>query len=174
MSMARTISALGAGLAAVALLAACSSSYKSGGSATTNAAAEGALTTHEVSGIGTVLADSRGMTLYTADQEAGGTITCTSACLQFWKPTTAASTTAPPGVTATIGTVPRPDGQAQLTYNRAPLYTFTPDSAPGDAKGNGVKDSFGNNHFTWHAVVITSSGATSSPATTGGGGGYGY
>jgi predicted lipoprotein with Yx(FWY)xxD motif len=172
MSMARTISTLSAGLAAAALLAACSSGYKSGASATSQAAAAGALTTHEVSGVGTVLADSNGMTLYAADEEASGTIKCTGACEQFWKPATATSTSTPSGVMATIGTVTRPNGQAQLTYNGAPLYTFTQDSAPGDAKGNGIKDSFDTNHFTWHAVIITSSGATSSSANTGGGGGY--
>ncbi len=93
--MARTISTLSAGLAAAAVLAACSSSSNSGGGS--------ALATHRTS-VGTVLADASGKTLYTAEQEADGTIRCTGACLQFWKPVTGTSTSAPSGVSATIAT----------------------------------------------------------------------
>jgi len=169
--------ALFTGLAAAAaavLMAACSSGT-SHNSSSGPAGGSGSLATHDVSGIGTVLSDTNGKTLYTAEQEANGTITCTGACLQFWMPVTATSASAPNGVSATIGTTTRSDGaQTQLTYNGAPLYTFAQDAAAGDAKGNDVKDAFGSNHFTWHAVIVTpaASGTTSS-ATTGGGGGYG-
>jgi predicted lipoprotein with Yx(FWY)xxD motif len=128
-----------------------------------------------VSSVGTVLADANGMTLYTAEQEANGTIKCTGACLQIWKPVTG-SASAPSGVTGTIASTSRSDGQTQLTYNGAPLYTFAEDSAAGDAKGNDAKDAFGTEHFTWHAVVITPSagGASSSSSSSGGGYGGGY
>jgi len=158
--------------AAATLLAACSSS-KSGGGATTGAGGTANLATHDVNNVGTVLADANGRTLYTAEQEANGTITCTGACLQIWKPVTGSAST-PSGVTGAVASTSRSDGQAQLTYNGAPLYTFAEDSAAGDAKGNDVKDAFGTEHFTWHAVVITPSagGASSSSDTGGGGGGY--
>jgi predicted lipoprotein with Yx(FWY)xxD motif len=158
--------------AAATLLAACSSSSKSDGGAGGGEA--GSLATHAASSVGTVLADANGMTLYTAEQEANGTIKCTGACLQIWKPVTGSANT-PSGVTGTIASTSRSDGVTQLTYNGAPLYTFAEDSAAGDAKGNDVKDAFGTAHFTWHAVVITPSagGGSSSSADTGGGGGYG-
>jgi len=165
--MARTISTLSAGLAAAAVLAACSSSSNSGGGS--------ALATHRTS-VGTVLADASGKTLYTAEQEADGTIRCTGACLQFWKPVTGTSTSAPSVVSATIATTKRSDGPTQLTYNGAPLYTFVEDTSPGDAKGNDFKDAFGSNHFTWHAVIVTPStgGASTSSGGGYGGGGGGY
>lgn len=166
--------ALAAAAAAATVLAACSSSTKDGGAATPPAGGGTALATHQVNSVGTVLADANGMTLYTAEQEANGTIKCTGACVDIWKPVTGSSTTAPSGVSGTIATTKRPDGQTQLTYNGAPLYTFFQDSAAGDAKGNDVKDAFGTEHFTWHAVVITAAaGGGSSSGSGGGGGGYG-
>jgi len=161
-----------AAAAAAALLAACSSSKSDGGA--TTGGGTGALATHDVGNVGTVLADANGRTVYTAEQEASGAIKCTGACLQIWKPVTG-SANAPSGVTGTIASTSRSDGQTQLTYNGAPLYTFAEDSAAGDAKGNDAKDAFGAEHFTWHAVVITPSagGASSSSNTGGGGGGYG-
>lgn len=164
-----------AAAAAAILLAACSSSKSDGGATTGagNGGGTGALATHDVSSVGTVLADANGRTLYTAEQEANGTIMCTGACLQIWKPVTGGAN-APSGVTGTIASTSRSDGLTQLTYNGAPLYTFAEDSAAGDAKGNDVKDAFGTEHFTWHAVVITpSAGGASSSSDTGGGGGYG-
>ena len=162
--------------AAATLLAACSSSKKDGGATTGagNGGGNGTLATHDVSSVGTVLADANGRTLYTAEQESNGTIRCTAACLQIWKPVTG-SASAPSGVTGAVASTSRSDGLSQLTYNGAPLYTFAEDSAAGDAKGNDVKDAFGTEHFTWHAVVITPStgGASSSSDTSGGyGGGY--
>jgi predicted lipoprotein with Yx(FWY)xxD motif len=168
--------------AAATLLAACSSSSKNDsgagggtGSGGAGGGAAGSLATHAVSSVGTVLANANGMTLYTAEQEANGTIKCTGACLQIWKPVTG-SASAPSGMTGTIASTSRSDGQTQLTYNGAPLYTFAEDSAAGDAKGNDAKDAFGTAHFTWHAVVIAPSagGGSSSSSSSGSGGGGGY
>src|ERR1700742_2165992 len=97
--------------AAATLLAACSSSSKKSDGA---GGGGGSLATHAVSSVGTVLADANGMTLYTADQEASGTIKCTGACLQIWKPVTGTAG-APSGVTGTIASTTRSDGQTQLT-----------------------------------------------------------
>ena len=160
--------------AAAVLMAACGSGTSHDNSSSNPAGGSGSLATHDVSGVGTVLSDPSGKTLYTAEQEASGAIKCTGACLQIWKPVTG-SANAPSGVTGTIASTSRSDGQTQLTYNGAPLYSFAEDSAAGDAKGNDAKDAFGAEHFTWHAVVITPSagGASSSSNTGGGGGGYG-
>ena len=45
------------------------------------------------------------------------------------------------------------DGSVQATYNGHPLYTYVADTAPGQAKGNGLNLSGG----VWHEV--TASGA---------------
>src|SRR5215467_3072812 len=116
-------------------------------------------------GVGTVLVDRSGKTLYSPQQEAHGTILCTGGCLSFWFPVPAsagAALRAPGRVAGALGTVHRPDGVTQLTYHGKPLYTFKLDQGPGQAQGNNFTDSFAGTSFTWHAV--TTSG---SPAGTG-------
>jgi predicted lipoprotein with Yx(FWY)xxD motif len=56
--------------------------------------------------------------------------------------------TAGAGVTGKLGTIKRSDGSTQATYNGHPLYTYVGDSAPGQAKGNGLNLSGG----LWHEV----------------------
>ena len=174
------------GLAAVAaagLIAACGSAGTDGGSgAGGTGTAQGTAASHstvvsvrKVPGIGAVLADRSGKTLYSPQQEANGKIACTGSCLSFWFPVRVAAGAglrAPGGVSGALGTIHRP-GLTQLTYNGKPLYTFRLDQAPGQAHGNDFTDHFGGTAFTWHA--LTTSGA---PAQTGGQqgnpGGYSY
>ena len=172
------------GLAAVAaagLLAACGSAGAGSGPATggTHGTAAGSgmvISVRKLSGVGAVLADRSGKTLYSPQQEAHGTIMCTGGCLSFWFPvpaTAGATLHAPAGATGALGTIHRTGGLTQLTYNGKPLYTFRLDQAPGQAHGNDFTDHFGGATFTWH--VLTTSGA---PAQTGGQqggpGGYSY
>jgi predicted lipoprotein with Yx(FWY)xxD motif len=160
---------LGAVLAAVpaaVLLAACSSA----GSASSQSGANGVmLSAGHISSIGTVLTEQSGLTVYEAQQEAGGKIMCTGSCLSFWSPVTVDKGVTPQGasaVTGKLGTIRRPDdGAIQLTVNGHPLYTFRDDSGPGSAVGNDFHDSFGGQHFTWHA--LTAAGlAVTAPANT--------
>jgi len=170
-------------IAAGALLAACAGggSYGSGASdqpRTTSSNA--ALDTTRIAGIGAVLTDSTGNTLYTADQESRGTIRCTADCLTVWLPVTAAGDVhAPAPLMQQVATVARPDnGERQVTFDGAPLYTFALGDSPGSASGDGVQDSFGGTTFTWHAARVSGSSGASSPASPPGGGyssnGYGY
>ena len=176
-----------AGLAAVAaagLIAACGSAGTGGGSGAggTGAAQRTAarhntvISVRKVPGVGTVLVDRSGKTLYSPQQEANGKIACTGSCLSFWFPVRVAAGSdlrAPSGVTGALGMVHRPGGMTQLTYNGKPMYTFRLDQAPGQAHGNDFTDHFAGTSFTWHA--LTTSGA---PAQTGGQqgnpGGYSY
>jgi hypothetical protein len=57
----------------------------------------------------------------------------------------------------------------QVTYNGQPLYSFTQDQA-GQVTGDGFKDAFGGQQFTWHVVTVGNSGSTSG-GTAGGSGG---
>jgi predicted lipoprotein with Yx(FWY)xxD motif len=150
---------------ATALVAACGSSAantassgasRSGGNAaTTNAA----VSARHLSGVGTALVTSSGMTIYTpkVPAEVNGNIKCAGSCLSFWFPVTAGSASpAASGLPGKIGTIHRSDGKTQLTYNGRPLYTFRLDTAAGQAHGNNFSDSFNGTTFTWQ--VVTASG----------------
>ena len=77
--------------------------------------------------------------------------------------------TAGAGVTGKLGTITRSDGSMQATYNGHPLYTYVADSAPGQAKGNGLNLNGG----VWHEVTVSGAAALAPSGSAGaGGGGY--
>lgn len=119
---------------------------------------------------GQILVTADGKTLYTNTVDTPEALKCTNiACTGFWPPyTVEAQPTAGDELQGTLGTVTRPDGSLQVTYNNQPLYTFYQDRQPGDATGDGFTD-FGG---TWHVVGIGSSSEASSADSTGGAGGY--
>lgn len=166
-----------AAAAAAGLLAACGSAGSSaagGGNAhPPGASPRVVVSDRKLPGVGTVLVNRSGKTLYTPQQERHGKIMCTGGCLSFWLPVPAgagAALRAPSGVTGALGTIHRPDGRTQLTYNGKPLYTFRLDLAPGQVHGNNFTDHFGGISFTWHAV--TTNGSPAGTGQQGNGGGY--
>jgi predicted lipoprotein with Yx(FWY)xxD motif len=193
--LSKSIYASAAVLAASLLLAACGSSSYSGGSSSASTAKTAAATPAGASAAGTVrtasnptaggtiLVDPSGMTLYRLSGESAAKFICTSqACLAVWHPLKASSGAAPTGASG-LGTVKRPDGSEQVTYQGGPLYTFASDKAPGQTSGQGIKDV-----GTWGVVIVGgSSGSSSSPtpasskssgssegSSPSGGGGYAY
>jgi predicted lipoprotein with Yx(FWY)xxD motif len=172
--------AAGAALIATALAlfaTACGGGGSSASAAQTPTAPNSAKTVSAVTvdGVGTVLVDAQGDALYSPAQEANGTISCTGACASIWMPLTLPSGQSTPtgtaGLDGKLGTVQRPDGAMQVTFDGKPLYTFAEDSGPGDVSGNGLTDTFGGTSFTWHVASI---GATSTSSSSGSTGRYGY
>lgn len=129
-----------------------------------------------------VLVDTGGQALYTNDMDTTSKIACSGECAAIWVPVKAPSggepTSDDSSIQGELGTVDRPDGTAQVTFDGKPLYTFTQDTS-GQVSGDGVMDSFGGVSFTW-TVASPSGGASgsSAPTTTdsgsSGGGAYGY
>ena len=163
--------ALPAAAAAVAALVACSSagaSPSSSGSSSPAAAAAGTVKTATIAGV-TVLTSSKGFTLYSFAPDTSTTSKCNGTCAQNWPPVQGPATA--PGVTGPFGTIKRSDGSTQATFDGHPLYTFVGDTAPGQAKGNGLNAAGG----LWHEVT-TSGTAAPAPAggSSSGSGGYGY
>jgi predicted lipoprotein with Yx(FWY)xxD motif len=129
--------------------------------------------TASISGVGVVLVNADGLTLYSAAQEMHGAIACTGDCVKFWVPATGSLAGAPAAERAALGTIKRPDtGAEQLTYHGAPLYTFVEDHSSGQATGNGVSDAFAGHHFTWHAVVVSAAAKTPTTSTSTSSAGY--
>jgi predicted lipoprotein with Yx(FWY)xxD motif len=126
------------------------------------------------SGLGQVLVDTAGKTVYLFASDSAGTSSCSGPCLVAWPavPAPANLPTSLPGVTGKIGTMARPDGTSQLTVNGLPVYTFKGDTGPGTTKGQG-STGFG---ALWSAVSPsgtaipgTASATTSAPKSSGGG-----
>lgn len=128
-----------------------------------------AVTVVDVEGMGSVLADPKGMVLYFNDQDTSSAVLCVDACTDEWPPLAASGTPSAEGVTG-LSTTDRPDGTKQVTYNGHPLYTFVDDDAPMKATGDGDSDEFGGQKFTWHAATVSApaggSGATTAPGGT--------
>jgi len=148
-----------AGAAMMFVLAACS--YGTGspgaGSPSPSSAGGGAVTlavSH--TSAGDALAGANGMTLYVDTKEQNGTIACTGGCAQAWPPLIGTAT-AGSGVSGSIGTITRPDGSVQVTYNGAPLYYYATDAAAGDATGQGVGG-------IWFIASPSGAAASSAPA----------
>ncbi|WIX97636.1 SCO0930 family lipoprotein [Amycolatopsis mongoliensis] len=122
---------------------------KAEASAASRPAAPTTLGTADIGGLGPVLTDQAGRTLYlfTKDSRGSGESTCDGACARTWPPLLADSriTVAEDIDTGLVGQITRADGSRQVTVGGWPVYTYAKDGGPGEAAGHGV----GN---TWYAV----------------------
>jgi predicted lipoprotein with Yx(FWY)xxD motif len=122
-------------------------------------------------GLGDVLVDRQGRTLYLFERDSGTMSACTGACAVNWPPLRVRGTALVGGGarSSNVGRTARPDGISQLTYNGHPLYTFVNDKKPGDTNGEGI-NAFGGSWF-----AVSPAGAKVAPRSQprGGSGGYG-
>jgi predicted lipoprotein with Yx(FWY)xxD motif len=155
-------------LGAVAAVAACGSSSSSTAAASSSTAASSSaasagtsqpadspspasssagitVSAKSVAGLGTVLVNGQGQTLYVLSSEKGGKITCVddNGCTKVWPdselPKGVTAATAGSGIQASLlGTVKNDEGELYVTYGGYPLYTYTGDTGPGTAKGEGI------------------------------------
>jgi predicted lipoprotein with Yx(FWY)xxD motif len=82
-----------------------------------------------------VLANADGFTLYWFAPDTSTSSKCFGSCAIYWPPVSG-SPAAGPGVTGKLGTIKRPGGGLQATYDGHPLYTYIGDRGPGQANGN--------------------------------------
>ena len=96
-----------------------------------------------VAGLGRVLVNARGETLYLyVPDHQGSASFCNGFCARQWPPMIASpgweGARFGPGVDAAlVGAIRRADGVLQMTYNRWPLYRWRLDLLPGEASGQG-------------------------------------
>ena len=161
-----------------------SSTSESGGgnekpSSSSSEAGGATLTGAEVSGLGAVLVDSEGFTVYQFAKDKGTTSSCYGECEENWPPvTTKGAPTAGEGaMSSQLGTTKREDGTLQVTYAGHPIYTFVQDQSPGEANGNGT-EFFGGRWSVLDeagsAVEGSSGGETEAAEESSSSGGYGY
>jgi predicted lipoprotein with Yx(FWY)xxD motif len=114
-------------------------------------------------GLGKVLTDGKGMTLYAFKPDNAGDSTCYDKCATAWPPLPgAAASSVGSGLAAgDFGTTTRKDGSTQVTFKGWPLYRFSGDTAAGDTKGQGLNDK-------WYVVNATGAmvGAAAAPAAS--------
>ncbi len=120
---------------------------------------------------GKVLVDAKGKTIYIFAADSPGKSTCIDACAQAWPPVLATSKTLghSADVKAKLSVITRSDGKTQLAVNGMPAYTFSGDSAAGQAHGQGMNASGG----LWWVVApsgsaMKSTGASGSGSAAGG------
>jgi predicted lipoprotein with Yx(FWY)xxD motif len=113
-------------------------------------------------GLGRILVDGHGHTLYLFAKDRPRKSTCAGACAAFWPPLIAKRKPfAGPGVKAKLlGATRRADGRLQVTYNHHPLYAFTKDAHRGDTKGEEL-DAFG---AEWYALSAAGTRVEKAPA----------
>ena len=93
------------------------------------------LKTATIDGV-TVLTSSNGFTLYWFVPDSPSASRCTGSCAAYWPPVTGTPAAGPGVTTGKLGTIKRPGGTTQATYDGHPLYTYVGDNAPGQARGN--------------------------------------
>ena len=118
-------------------------------------------------GLGKILVNSQGRTLYLFKKDVGTKSACYGACAQNWPPLhSSGKPTAGSGADASLlGTTMRSDGKPQVTYNGHPVYLFKNDSQAGDTTGEGI-NAFGG---SWYALSASGNQVSATPANSGGG-----
>lgn len=95
---------------------------------TTTGAASAPVIRYRDDRFGPILATPKKQALYywSVEKRAGGKIRCTGSCAKAWPPLYAKGSVAKKirGIRGTFGTVRRPDGRRQVTFNRLAIYTY--------------------------------------------------
>ena len=161
---------LGVPVAAGLLAAACSSAAGTSGSSAPASSGTSAgpatgtvIETHAGSG-GTFLTEG-GRTVYLWVKDGMNKSTCTGACASAWPPVMAGGklTASGSAKASDLGTISRPGGGKQVTYDGHALYYFAGDSGAGQTSGQG-SDSFG---AKWWLVAPAGSQITATDSATG-------
>ena len=150
-----------------------SSMPKSGVAGAQHSASGVAVKTRKIKGLGTVLVNPAGRTLYVFMKDQHRHVTCTGSCASFWPPLKWKGSGKPKGGGAAknslLGSDKNPSGGRVVTYSHWPLYTYSGDSAAGQAKGWNLNLDGGK----WYVISATGKVVKKKTSSGGGGGGPG-
>ena len=106
-------------------------------------------------GLGQIIVDGSGRSLYLFEKDRHGRSACSGVCTVYWPPllTNGRPTAVKGAKPSLLGSIRRADGSHQVTYAGHPVYFFSGDAGRGQTNGEGLKD-FG---AAWY--VLTPSGA---------------
>jgi predicted lipoprotein with Yx(FWY)xxD motif len=167
------------GLVAAGCGGSSSSSMPNGGVAgASHATSTVAVKTRKISGLGVVLVNRKGRTLYVFMKDNRLRVTCKGSCQSFWPPLKWKGSGKPKAggsaKNGLLGSVKNPSGGRVVTYNKWPLYTYSGDDGAGQANGQALRLEGGK----WYVIspkgrVIKHSASSGGGTSTGGGGGWG-
>jgi predicted lipoprotein with Yx(FWY)xxD motif len=111
------------------------------------------VTTRKVKGLGVILVNAKGRTLYTFAPDQRRHVTCTGSCAKYWPPLKAKGAGKPTGSggvkSKLLGADMNPGGGEVVTYNKWPLYTYLGDGSAGQANGQDVNLNGGK----WYVIT---------------------
>jgi len=102
-------------------------------------------------GLGVILVDGNGRSLYLFEKDTHGRSACSGLCATYWPPllSSGKSNTTKGVKRSLVGAIRRADGTRQVTYAGHPLYLFSGDANRGETNGEGLND-FG---ATWSVLM---------------------
>jgi predicted lipoprotein with Yx(FWY)xxD motif len=122
-------------------------------SATTHSTSSVAVKTRKIKGLGVVLVNPKGRTLYTFAPDRHRHVTCIGSCARYWPPLKWKSSGKPKAGgaarTKLLGLDRNPSGGRVVTYHKWPLYTYLGDGAAGQANGQNTTLNGG----TWYVIT---------------------
>lgn len=158
-------------VAAIALLAT-AVAFAAGGASKHHAKAKTVkVSSRSVSGLGKILVDSKGRTLYMFAPDKRKKVTCHAVCAKIWPPLfvpAGAKLVAAGGVKqALLKSDKDSTGGRVATYNGWPLYLYLGDRKAGDAAGQAVNMNGG----LWYVMSVSGAVLKAKPGASSGGGG---
>jgi predicted lipoprotein with Yx(FWY)xxD motif len=156
---------------------AATSSTPTSSSAAPSSSGSVTLSTRTLPGVGAVLVNAQGRTLYTFAPDKATKVTCVGACASVWPPLSAPSGQKPTGSggvhASLISSDPNPSGGQIVTYAGWPLYLYVADPTAGSDHGEAINSSGG----LWYVIspsgkVVTKASGSGSGRSSSGGGAY--
>jgi predicted lipoprotein with Yx(FWY)xxD motif len=140
------------------------SSSSSSAATSSTSTATPTISTYNAPGYGEIVSSAAGQTYYMFTADSATHSACNGACTSTWVPVL--GTTAKVSGHAKkslVGYIMRTNGQAQLTYDHHPLYTFTSDTSAHLVSGQGI-NAFGGYWYVLSpsGTAITKTSASSS------------
>jgi predicted lipoprotein with Yx(FWY)xxD motif len=105
-------------------------------------AARSATVTTARTGLGRILVNGSGRSLYLFEKDTRGRSACSGACAAYWPPLLAngRSVAIEGAKPSLLGSIRRADGSRQVSYAGHPLYFFSGDTKRGQTTGEGLQD----------------------------------